>query len=172
MNSDQRFEETCQRLEDAEKKHRWIRLLLSRHAEFLYGDQDTSDSLAELLKSEKRRRRAILKQLNHSADDLEACYEWLRWCDRCSLILCGDDIPAMGRRLEIATTEDGTRYDIFDAGDGICIDPWPMDSEVVTFDLEVRNLSQLQFADDAELKAALDAASVTSRWVSLRAPEQ
>ncbi len=112
--------------------------------------------MRKLLDDEKAVRRRVLRQLDLKVADLRHAYDTLHWCDRCSLILCGDEVPAMNRKLEIITTDAGVSYDIF-CNDGLIgVDPWPFVNSEFSVGVDVYNLTQLEFADDAELNSALD----------------
>lgn len=165
MTAKQRFIEVRDRLENAYRKHRWIGLLESQHADFLYRDSETSDLLLNLLQSERQRRADTLDELQHSEQDLHAAYDIMRWCDRCSLILCQNGLPEMGRRLEIITFEDGTRFDVFydQDQDRVRVDPWPFESDELTLSVEVHHLKQLAFQDDADLEHCLKQGETTIR---------
>lgn len=164
MTSKQRFKEVRDRIENAYRKHRWIGLLESRHAAFIYADNTTSKSLRTLLTDEQSRRTSVLRSLKRKQRDLEQAYEVMRWSDRCSLILCQSRIPEMNRRLEVITFRDGTRSDISRRENGsLMVEPWPFSVDEFSVATEVHLLSQLSFGDDAELRAALDSADVEDR---------
>ncbi|GAB5441884.1 MAG: hypothetical protein Fues2KO_22330 [Fuerstiella sp.] len=164
MSDQQRFEEVHNRLENAYRKHRWIGLLESQHADFLYAGSDVSKDLKQLLKDEKQRRRRTLKELDSTSDQLQAAYEVFRWCDRLSLILSRGRLPEMGRRLEIMTFSDDTRSDIFQSDDGaVHVEPWPFEADAFDVSVEVHQLKQLAFDDDEELEMALRSAPTLVR---------
>lgn len=157
MSAEKRFTEVRDRIENAYRKHRWIGLLESSHADFLYAEQKVSKSLEDLLETETKRRKLVLRGLKRKKCDLEKSYEIMRWCDRCSLVLCQDKVPAMGRHLEILTRSNGTRYDISRRkDDSVTVEPWPFALDEFSISVEVHTLRQLSFADDAELKRALN----------------
>ncbi|MEW4563181.1 DUF3891 family protein [Bremerella sp. JC770] len=165
MSADQRYQKVRECLENAYRKHRWIGLLESQHAEFLYGDKEgTSRDLKKLLKEERKRRKQTLDELALEADDLQIAYDVMRWCDRCSLILCQDAIPAMGRSVEVITFADGTRIDLCqDESETLRITPWVFDSDQFEVTVEEHRLTQLSFADDKELEEALRSATTHVR---------
>lgn len=155
MDDGQRFKESSRRLQNAYRKHRWIGLLTSRHIDFLYGDASVSKPLEELIAKEQRERRSHLRKLGVKKADLDHAYSVMRWCDRCSLILCRGRLPAMQRWLEI-TSIGKTRYDISQSDRGtVTVSPWPFTSDSFEVDVEVFCLSQLRFDDDETLGEAL-----------------
>ncbi len=156
MTDEERFQEAKRRIENQTLRHRWIGLLQSRHVEALYANQNIDINLKQLIKDEKKRRGRVLKELKLTSEELEQSYEFLGWADRCSLILCRNQIPAMGRHLEIVTTNSGTRYEIRARDDqSLEVSPWPFLKDHFEVGLDVHQLTTLQFANDAELLQAL-----------------
>jgi len=172
MSADQRYQKFRECLENAYRKHRWIGLLESQHAEFLYGDEEgISRDLKELLKEERARRKQTLDELAINVDDLQSAYDAMRWCDRCSLILCQDAIPAMGRSLEVITFSDGTRTDLCqDESGNLRVVPWVFASDQFEVTVEEHRLTQLAFADDKQLEEALRSATTHVRRFTFARP--
>lgn len=173
MTADLRYKKVRDCLENSYRKHRWIGLLESRHAEFLYGNEErVSAELKELLRTERERRKQVLAELELSGDDLHTAYEVMRWCDRCSLILCQDRIPAMGRSLEVITFADGTRVDLRQDESGLLtVSPWIFQSDHLEVTVEEHRLTQLAFNDDKELEDALrDATTQVRCFTFARSP--
>ncbi|EAQ80541.1 DUF3891 family protein [Blastopirellula marina] len=155
MSAEERFVEVRDRLRNAYQKHRWIGILESLHADFLYSEEEVSKPLRQLLDEEKGHRRSLLRQLKIGQKEAQAVYQLMRWCDRCSLILCQGALPAMERKLEI-TTLGKARFDIWQCKDkNVCIEPWPFDQTEFAVSIEVFKLSQPTFADDMQLSEAL-----------------
>lgn len=153
FDAEQRLDETKRRIRESTRKHRWIGLLVSRHAEELYGDSDEiGRPMRQLLEKEKSRRRTTLRHLKRRKADLEHAYELLRWCDRCSLILVRGQVPAMERKLEITHGLKRKRYDLWQRKDEtICVEPWPFEKEAFQVGVEVHLATQLKFKDDEDL---------------------
>ena len=152
---------------------RWCSLLTSLHLSLLYeglrGQKKEIDAfLDELLASQEQWRKA----LKISKKGAQQAYDLLQWCDRLSLILCRQEIPEMGRAVEIYHGPDGTTHTLAqpEAGGPVIISPWPFQAREVAVSTEASVLTQLQFEDDAGLAAALRAAPIeTLRW-ALRPP--
>ncbi|TGE15310.1 DUF3891 family protein [Hymenobacter elongatus] len=146
----------------------WRCLLTSMHMSFLYeslrGKQPEIDEfLDEQLAGQQRWRRG----LKVTKKDAQQAYDLMQWCDRLSLILCRQELPEMGRHLEISTGPDGQRYEVMrpDADGPIRITPWPFAAKQFEVSVEACLLPQLQFKDDAELSNGLrEARIVTLRW--------
>ncbi len=169
MDDETRFHEAKRRTGNAYRKHTWIGLLQGMHVEFLYDDQDVLPELRELMDEEKKHRTRELRLLGLNKSDLIRGYDLLRWCDRCSLILCQSALPAGGRRLEIITTSDKTRYEIWQRDDeSIGVAPWPFAATSFSVGAEVRIVKQLAFENDLELADALEGAERDQREWTFR----
>lgn len=163
MSDRQRFEEVQDRLRNAYRKHRWIGLLESLHADFLHSGNDVCDDLKELLAAETDHRKKVARQLSTTKAKLKHAYEVMRWCDRCSLILCQAALPTMQRRLEINSIKD-ERFEIWQRkDDSLCISPWPFKNDQFDVDVEIFQLKQLSFENDGDLGKALDACTPRDR---------
>jgi len=168
MKDENRVQEMQARIEEAYRKHTWLGIMQSKHAECLYSREDVTADMERMLKVEAKRRSAAMANLDIEPTTVQSTYDWMQFCDRFSLILCGDDVPAMNRRLEIITDSAGTRFDVWqDEDDRIRADPWPFDTDQVELRVEYRILKQLSFADDAELNEAFKAAAVECRTVAI-----
>ena len=147
---------------------RWRSLLTSMHLTVLYEElrgqkKEVTAFLDELLD----RQAAWRRELQISKKEAQQAYDLLHWCDRLSLILCRQEIPEMGRAVEIYQGPDGTTHTLSqpEADGPVRVSPWPFQAKELTVSVEASVLTQLQFRDDAELAAALRAAPVeTLRW--------
>jgi hypothetical protein len=146
----------------------WRSLLTSMHMSFLYeslrGQQQETDAFLDEQKAGQQRWRRGLKITKAEA---QQAYDLMQWCDRLSLILCRQELPEMGRHLEISTGPDGQRHEVAQpvAGGTIGIMPWPFAVREFSVSVEACQLSQLQFKNDEELsKAISEAPIVTLRW--------
>lgn len=164
MQDEDRVVEMQDRIDAGFRKHSWLGVLQSLHAECLYRDEDTANKMQPMLDLEKKRRETTLEQLHIDKTGVQKTYDWMHFCDRLSLILCGEDVPAMNRRLEIITNNEGTRFEIWqDERDCIRVSPWPFVENIVEFAVEYRTVKQLSFVDDVELGDALKACPVELR---------
>lgn len=172
MSSEERVKDARSQIWEACKKHRWIGLLVSLHNDSLYRNEPVADEMQSLLDDERKRRSEVLNDLEVTSDDLQASYDWMSWCDRCSLILSGKDVPAMQRRVEIITTSQGQRYDLQQDKSGILhIEPWPFRERDFKVSIEARTLRQLSYQDDAELADALRHSSVHDEIFSFQSAD-
>lgn len=158
FSSQKRADEAKRRVTEATRKHQWVGLLQSLHVEQLYAKaDDLHPDLTAFVKSERERRKRVIDDHQWSEATVREGYGVLRWADRCSLLLCRDNLPAMGRQIEI---NDGLGRSTFARQDGesVTVQPWPFDRDAFEVGVEVRTLSQLEFGDDRELIHQLDAA--------------
>ena len=162
------LEQATRLMSAARFQGRWRSLLTSMHLSTLYeslrGQQKDIDAfLDEQLACQKTWRR----ELKLKKADADQAYALLHWCDRLSLILCRQELPEMGRTLEIYQGPDGTTHLVArPTEDGpVQVQPWPFREARFEVSVEASVLHQLQFKNDAELSAALQEAPIeTLRW--------
>lgn len=169
LRDDTRLLEARRQIDEARRKHRWIGLLVSLHVDFLYRDGSKTSEMQAFLDGEQERRRSALSNMNVDEQLLRDNYQIMLWCDRCSLILCGNDIPAMQRRLEITNFPQLGRTEIWqDEDNSIHIVPWPFEHDAVDVSIEQRILKALVFQDDAQLWQSLMDCTPSDRIFHLR----
>lgn len=153
-------EQLRQHVEDSLYRGRWVALLTSMHLCFLnQGKQNQDSDLAEFIADQHQRQTQWRRELSITKDQAVTAYDFMRWCDRLSLILCQRQVPMAGRRLEITTGPNGKDYQIYQADSGdLCVDPWPFNPKTFTINVDACYLDQLQFESNEALKAALKAA--------------
>ncbi len=141
----------------AQQKSQMVALLIGRHLEFLYHDK-TEEHLGfrKFFKSVMQQRKIQLRLYKWNKTTLERSYSLMRFCDRCSLILCQDLVPAAKRKLEINTSITDKTYFISGTDNGIRIAPWPFASDEIQLYFELRRLKKLSFASNDELKKLLE----------------
>lgn len=161
----ERYDEVQRRIDNGYRKHRWIGLLATRHAKELYGQETVSKKLEALLNSEQKKRAAILHDLKATERALEDAYAVFQWCDRASLILCQKAVPAMHRRIEIASIGDSKRYEIWETEpSSVSVEPWPFNADSFDVHVEVRTIKQMTFVNDRELEQCLKQCAVEDRY--------
>ncbi|WBO83825.1 DUF3891 family protein [Hymenobacter yonginensis] len=162
------LEQATRLMNAARFQGRWRSLLTSMHLSTLYeslrGEKPEIDQfLDEQLACQKTWRR----ELKLKKAEADQAYALLHWCDRLSLILCRQELPEMGRALEIHRGPDGyTHHVLRPTEDGpVQVQPWPFREPQLAVSVEASVLHQLQFRDDAELATALREAPIeTLRW--------
>lgn len=146
--------------ENALYRGRWVALLTSMHLDFLnQGRRDQTQDLGKFLDQQEQLRAQWRQELGISQKEAEAAYNFMRWCDRMSLILCQGQVPEAGRHLEVQVGPDGQHYSIFQLENGhIGVTPWPFNEPEITVNVEACYLSQLQFESNDEIRQALKTA--------------
>lgn len=149
------------------QKSRWNALILSMHTTFLYEKKRGADAeLDKFLDQQSGNQAKWRKQYRATKADAAYAYAFVQWCDALSLVLCLEQVPPEGRRLEVSKGPDGVSYFIFRHDDkSLGIDPWPFDTTEFSVHIETFQLSQLVFQDDTELYNAMqDAPMVLKEW--------
>jgi hypothetical protein len=141
---------------------RWVALLSSMHMSYLYeprrGERKATDAF---LDEQQELQKSCLKSIGITQKQAQQAYTIMQWCDRLSLILCRNELPADERALEITTGPDGKSYFVKQLQAGtVHVEPWPFAQQQLEVQVEHRVLEQLQFKNDAELAQALHQAEV------------
>jgi len=137
------------------QKSQWIALLVSRHLEFL-NENSPEPEMKTFLKEmyDKRKEQRKLYGINLEQED--HLYSLIRFCDRLSLILCGEEVPAGGRELEINTSINNDTYYISSESDKrFKISPWVFETDEFKIDFEYKILEQLKFSSNKELEESI-----------------
>lgn len=144
-------------IENALYRGRWVALLNSIHqCRLNEGKQEESAEAKAFLREQLKLQQQWREELGISQEDVDSAYAFMQWCDRFSLILCMQEIPADERALEIGKDANGQRYDLkqFD-NQLITVTPWCFEDERFTLNLEASYLSQMKFDNNASLIEAL-----------------
>ncbi|MBK1987324.1 DUF3891 family protein [Sphaerospermopsis aphanizomenoides BCCUSP55] len=148
--------------ENALYRGRWVALLISKHISRI--NEPRRGQLEELdifLDEQLKRQQHLQTELGIAQEQIDAAYAFMQWCDRLSLILCQQELPADERWLEISPGHDGKRYDIMQHRDGlVTVQPWPFENEQFTVNVEACSLSQVKFNHCQELSQALRQAPI------------
>ena len=148
-------------LRDAFFQGRYPALLVSMHFSELYEPKRGEDkTLDAFLDEQQSNQRAWRKDLGLTKGEAEHDYKLLLWCDRCSLILCQEQVPTGDRKLEVQETPDGQDSYIYMANDKLCVSPWVFEQEQFSVSAEVHKLEQLSFESDEQLLSAIEASNV------------
>ncbi|MBD2355882.1 DUF3891 family protein [Tolypothrix sp. FACHB-123] len=141
---------------------RWVALLISKHISRLYeGKRGQGAEFDQFLDEQLENQKRWRQELGIEKTSVEAAYAFMQWCDRLSLILCQQELPADERWLEISKGPDDRRYDIMLRGDSlVTVNPWPFEDEKFTVNIEACDITQLKFKDSTELSQALQEAPI------------
>ncbi len=150
------------------QKSQLVALMIGRHLEFLYWDQKENHSgFRSFFRMILKDRTAQAELYGWTKKKIESSYELMRFCDRCSLILCQGLVPAAGRRLEINRTIKKKTYFISEREELFRIEPWPFEKGSFQLQYETRLLEQPTFTDNTELSKAISNASVSLKKLKL-----
>jgi hypothetical protein len=151
-----------QHLENARYRGRWVTLLTSKHMCFLNQDRwGTTKEWDDFLNEQVSNQEKWLKALGITKDEAERAYQFMRWCDRLSLILAQQKIPDAGRALEITSGIDDQRYDVRQLSDGnLTVEPWPFEDDEFTVNVETTCLSELKYDSNEALVKALKSSPI------------
>jgi Protein of unknown function (DUF3891) len=149
-------------IQEGRYRGRWVTLLTSKHICFIcQAKQDESVEWSRFFKEQAQLQEEYGKALNVDKDEIERAYQFMRWCDRLSLILTQQQIPQVGRSLEITSGIDGQRYDVHEMSDGhLTVEPWPFEDQIFTVNVEASILSELKYESSEHLISALKEAPV------------
>ncbi|SDZ80664.1 Protein of unknown function [Pedobacter hartonius] len=143
----------------AETKSAYIALLISRHIQFVHGEDSKAKTFISSL---KKMERNWLEVAGVNKEEVDRAYKLVEFCDAFSLLICQGLVQPEGRKIEIGKGPDGRVYEMHASGDDLMIEPWPYDTDSVVLSWESRTLSQLTFKNaDAFRKAVVAANPVT-----------
>ena len=161
-------------LKSSENKSLWIKLLISYHLEFIYSDmREKSKRISSLFAKQVLVRKDILEDFKISDAKARNYYEFLRFCDRLSLILCKDETPERGRMLEINTSIDGKTYFIKKTEkEELIISPWIFSADEFELSIEERVLRETQFTSNLQLESVLMSAKPNlKKWKIMKSSD-
>jgi hypothetical protein len=164
------LEQPTEVVHQAHYQGQYVALLTSMHVHTLYkGKRTKSKKVDTFLHGLEQQQKHWRRSLGISVKQVKADYALLLWCDRCSLILCQEEIPAAQRRLEVQRTPDGKRSFLWQREDKtLCVEPWPFEEEMFSVNAEVHQLNQLSFESEADLRKALQETQVEFRTWAFR----
>ena len=165
------FAQAKRTVRNARYRSRRIALLTSMHTSALYEPlRGTDPELDQFLDEQQDYQQKLRRNLSIRKDEAEKIYRLVFFCDACSLVLCKNEVPGNGNRLELAPLPDQQTAYIFQRDDQqLSVEPWPFEDSTFTVEADVFRLRQLSFKDDQELHEALDQAEVISQpWAFAR----
>ncbi|BAY78484.1 hypothetical protein NIES25_49580 [Nostoc linckia NIES-25] len=166
LMKDSDMEEGVQKIANLAKnalyRGRWVALLISMHISRLNEpSRGISSELDKVLDEQLKNQKRWREELGIEKEEVDAAYAFMQWCDRLSLILCQQELPADERFLEISKGPDERRYDIMQRSDKlVVVKPWPFQEEKFTVNIEACDLSQIKFKSNTELTQALQQAPI------------
>ncbi|MBF2002577.1 MAG: DUF3891 family protein [Synechococcales cyanobacterium M58_A2018_015] len=163
LDTESSLDKLKEQIASARYRGRWVTLLTSKHLCFLNQQQrGVSKEWDSFLDEQVKLQTRYCKELGISEADAERAYQFMRWCDRLSLILAQGKLPEAGRALEITSGIDGQRYDVRELEDGcVTVEPWPFEDKRFTVNVEACHLSELKYDSNEALIQALQTAPIT-----------
>ncbi len=161
-------------------KSQWIALMISMHLSYLYeplreekAAKEAGLTLKEhketidFLDLQKENQKFFRKNLKVNQQEAQKAYNLIHFCDRCSLILCQQNIPEDGRKVEVFILPNKEKSYLHQREDKtICITPWIFEESEFEVSVEVHCLDQLKFENDKELANALPSAIIREKkWI-------
>lgn len=168
LDPESSIEKLEKHIQQARYRGRWVTLLISKHICFIcQSKQDESVEWKRFFKEQTKLQEEYRKGLGIEKDDVERAYQFMRWCDRLSLILTQKQVPQVSRALEITSGIDGQRYDLRQIDDGfITVEPWPFEDDKFIVNVEASLLSELKYKSTEQLVSDLKKAPVTTlEWI-------
>ncbi|MBD2421098.1 DUF3891 family protein [Anabaena cylindrica FACHB-243] len=166
LHSNDDAESGLQKVADLAKnalyRGRWVALLISMHISRLHEPRrGKSAKIDRFLDEQLQNQQRWREELGIEKSEVDAAYAFMQWCDRLSLILCQQELPADERFLEISKGPSGQRYDIMQRRDQlVTVKPWPFEEEQFTVNIEACEIFQAKFETNAELSQALQEAPI------------
>ena len=158
-------EHLAKHIEESLYRGRWVALLTSMHTCFLNQGSDDPE-IAQFVEKQKQLQREWREELGVGEEETQSAYDFMKWCDRLSLILCQDRIPSSERKLEINNSPNGEKNYIVKSGDAITVTPWCFKEEEIKIYVETSHLSKVAFKDNEEITKALqEAPRKYKEWV-------
>ena len=149
-----------QHIEDSLYRGRWVALLTSMHLCFInQSAKEESKEIKDFISEQEDLQQKWCKELEIDQKQAGAAYQFMKWCDRLSLILCQHQIPENQRTLEINQDADGKTYYVAQSEAGwLTVIPWCFAQDKFTVEVEASYLSQIEFTDNKSLIEALKVA--------------
>jgi len=141
----------------ADEKSCLIAALIAHHLQFIYAEMAPENKkISEFLKELKEREKKYINNLKYTKKQIDRIYQVMVFADRCSLILCEDQIPAKNREIEINTSIDGETYWLNKKQSGeIQIRPWIFSKKSFSLTAEYKLLPQSSFKNNREFEEVL-----------------
>lgn len=152
-------------VDHARYRSRWIALLISMHASALYEKLRGQNKAIDAFLDEQHGYQTKLREsLQVKKEEAEHAYRLMFLCDACSLILCKEEVPAGGRKLELGEGPGGQSHFIYAKDEfTFSVNPWPFETTRFQVAIELFHLDQLAYKSDHALYEALDRAEIQEK---------
>ncbi|REG88322.1 DUF3891 family protein [Algoriphagus antarcticus] len=140
----------------AKYKSSFIVLMVSAHFQKLYGESEEQD-VQEFMKELGESRDEILHNLELKKNEVEQCYQFLRFCDDLSLALCQNDCENDKKTVEFEAITGDEKISLTQLANGeFQLEPWIFAKHELVFYAEYYSTTTDFYNEDKELKNDLD----------------
>ncbi|CAL66891.1 DUF3891 family protein [Christiangramia forsetii] len=141
-------------LSQANEKSCWIAMLIAHHLQFIYKEmRGENKTVSKFLKELEQTEKNYLQDLQITQQEVETIYQVMVFADRCSLILCQDEVPEKNREIEINTSIAGKTYWLSRKKSGnIQVRPWVFAKRKFHVTAEYKLLTQSSFSSNNEFQ--------------------
>ena len=162
-------EHLAQHIEDSLYRGRWVALLTSMHTCFLNQGSEQTE-ITKFIAEQQKLQQQWRQELGVSQTEANSAYDFMKWCDRLSLILCQDKIPMNHRQLEINDGPNGVKHYIFRTADNsLTVTPWCFDEPKIKVDVETSHLDRMAYKNNEDLTEALkNAPRQYKEWIFVK----
>ena len=152
-------------LSQSKNKSSLVSLLIIHHLQFLHRDlAKRKKSLYNFLNKLEDQKEYFLKSNNLSSAELKSLYQIMIFSDRCSLILCQNEIPQKNRSLEINKSIDVQIYFIKELkNEALTIQPWIFKKDSFKVSAEYRLIEKTSFRDNEDFENSLNRSELKKR---------
>jgi hypothetical protein len=144
---------------EASHKSQWITMMVSMHVSALYSEvENQSPALRQFLEEQKNLQAKLGKRLQLGEDRRWHYYQFLRWCDECSLILCQGRYEKNQGKVKIGKLGVGlplSHLYHYQTGE-MSVEPWCFARDEFEVTAEIFSLKQKTFNSDQELKKKIE----------------
>ena len=153
----------------AETKSVYIALLVSRHIQFVHGEDSKASTFCKQLRGQERE---WFKISGLDKNEVGKAYDLLQFCDAFSLLICQRLVQPENRKMEISKGPDGLAYEMSsDGAQQLSISPWPFDCAEFHVSFEHRTLDTLCFKNIEHFREAVAGARVKVESITFKCPE-
>ncbi len=141
---------------NAKYRSSFVALMISLHCHNLYKIRSDKQAV-DYLQKQTQMRKNIVKHLSLKKKDVDACYQFLRWCDELSLMLCQNDVLTDNRKNEIGQLPKLGAISICkNEEETFVLTPWCFIEDSFELTVEYFETDKLIFKNDKELIENID----------------
>ncbi|QLG46483.1 DUF3891 family protein [Costertonia aggregata] len=148
-------------------KSSWAAMLLSYHLEFLYEDAAKESKEFKEFLDDMKQFRIVTSNLHQvELADMKSLYQIMVFSDRLSLVLCQNEVPELGRKLEINQSIEDEQFFISQQNDdSLNVEPWVFKRNNFELFIDTRIIAEIKFKDENEFTQQLMSAPLhLKKW--------